>query len=108
MTPCLESDIVPPTLLDQTYFVLFPTGSYDAPAFIIEPICVLPISYSNTVTTNNFIVDNGGSGKYLEWATTDDTNIASYTVTISAVNVCLSVSESYTLDVRSTCEAELL
>ena len=68
----------------------------------------MPITYTNTATTNNFIVDNGNDGRYLEWETSDDLNIASYTVTISATNMCVTASASYTLEVRSVCEGQLL
>lgn len=61
--------VPPPTVLDQTYIVADPMGFYDAPVFTIggNSTCSQTINYSNTVTTNNFIDDNGSAGKYLSW-----------------------------------------
>ena len=75
MTPCAITPIIPSNLIDQTYYVNFPTGFYDAPPFTVDPICSQAMVYMNTVTTNNFINNSAGTGKYLSWQTNDDLNI---------------------------------
>lgn len=109
LTPCSVTPIIPPVSIPtQIYYVQFPMGDYDAPAFTIDAACPQTILYSNTVTLNNFINDNAGVGKYLTWQTSDDLNIAQYTVTISATNYCVTASQTYTLDVQSVCNGQLL
>ena len=67
MTPCITTPIIPSNLIDQIYYVNFATGSYDAPAFTVDPSCPQTMVYTNTVTTNNFINNNAGTGKLLSW-----------------------------------------
>ena len=102
MTSCLTTPIIATNVVDQTYFVNFAEGFYEAPAFTIDAACPQTIVYSNTVTGNNFIT---GSGKKLSWQTDDKLNINKYTIKITATNYCVSASDSYILDVRSVCEA---
>ena len=105
VSTCIGTPLVPPaTIQTQTYYVNFPLGDYDAPAFTTDPTCPQTMYYTNTVTANNFINNFAGAGKYLTWQTNDFLNIAQYTVTIFATNYCASNSASYTLDVRSTCD----
>lgn len=105
---CMTTPIIPSVLADQKYFVRFPMGDYDPPAFTIDPPCGQTIVYTNTVTINNFVNDNLGDGKYITWQTADDLNIGTYTVTVTGTNYCQTGVESYILDVRSTCEGQLL
>lgn len=104
VTPCPTTQIIPPSFLDQVYYVMFPVGSYDAPSFSIDPACPQTLFYSNSASPNTFISDSAGTGKFLTWQTDADTNIGPYTVTITATNYCQSASQSYTLDVKSVCD----
>ena len=108
MTPCINTPIIPSSLIDQIYYVNSASGSYDAPAFTIDASCPQTMTYTNTVTTNNFISNNAGLGKLLKWETNDDLNIMQYKITIYANNNCVSASNSYILDVRSACGDQLL
>ena len=67
MTPCINTPIIPSSLIDQIYYVNSATGSYDAPAFTVDASCPQTMTYTNTVTTNNFISNSAGLGKYLSW-----------------------------------------
>ena len=80
MSPCAATPIITSNLIDQTYYVNFPTGSYNAPAFTVDASCSLTIVYTNIVTTNNFISNSLGVGKNISWQTNDDLNIKQYTV----------------------------
>ena len=42
-------------------------GDYEPDAFTIDASCGQNLIYSNTVTTNTFVNDNNGDGKYLSW-----------------------------------------
>ena len=43
-------------------------GDYDMPAFTVsDATCPQTLTYTNTVTVNNFVNDFGGTGKYLTW-----------------------------------------
>ena len=118
MTPCINTPIIPSSLIDQIYYVNFPTGSYDAPAFTVNASCPQAMTYTNSVATNNamttandvtninFINNNAGAGKLVSWQTNDDLNINQYTISITANNNCVSATKSYILDVRSVCEAQ--
>ena len=65
-------------------------GDYDPAFFTIDASCGqgLYFDYINVVTTNDFIDDTYGYGKYLSWETTDNSDVGTYTVTISATNYC--------------------
>ena len=40
VTPCPSTPIIPPALIPtQVYYVNYPMGDYDAPAFSIDPTC---------------------------------------------------------------------
>lgn len=100
MTPCKNTPLIPPTFVDQLYYVTDPVGSYDAPDFTVDPICPQDLTYNNTITpANTWITDNAGVGKLVSWQTNDEINKNIYTVTIGVTNICVSALLSYTLDV---------
>ena len=112
MSPCATTPIIPSILIDQTYYVNYPTGFYDAPPFTVNASCSQPMVYTNNVSTNNFISNSAGTGKYLSWQTNDDLNIRQYVISINATisfaanSICASATNSYMLDVRSVCEVQ--
>ena len=96
------------TLTDQLYYVTDVLGSYDPPTPFTSSSadCQADLVYTNVVTTHTWITDNSGTGKALSWQTDDETQVVTYTVTITgspSASCPGSKTTSYDLDVQSAC-----
>ena len=67
MTPCKSVLPVAPGFVDQVYYLPFPVGSYDAPAFTMDPACPQGFTYESAYTPGAWIDNNAGVGKLVQW-----------------------------------------
>ena len=71
---CGKEPFLPPTRVDQIYYVTDPQTSYELPVFTVNAACPQPTVYTNSISTNTWIsgfFGNNGLGRKVSWYSTD-------------------------------------
>lgn len=82
---CISAVFTPsPLMTDQNYIVSDVYSAFTTPEFS-SSIVSCSATYTNAISpSNGWMTDSGGSGRVVGWYTTDELDMGTYTVTITA------------------------
>ena len=84
----------------KTYTVGDSEDQLDVGSFTIAP-SGCDVSYATTVSPAAAFMTQLASGTGMKWSTSDEADVATYTVTVTATSGSLTETTSYTVDIQS-------